>query len=429
MTHRHVLCSLGLAVGLLVAASSASAETPEIFDWSHEKAPVLVHTEGGLVFLGKDRAPRRAYDWDRAEGDKSQSLFLPDLDGDGNYEIVGAGDPTFALHESSNPAWSIEDGCDQAIVADFAANDKMDVMCQDGDAIDIYTHDDQKIWSAELGVGLEWCRAGDINGDLKADIECKLDGRDKYTRIDVNGGKLMTQSSEEVELDKGTVELEEASPVDSKVWTGTKEFDLNGDGTAEESLKADGSAIVIQSRSKDKAVARIELDGEVQAALVKNIDGKKTPEIVALTNDEIVVTDAEGETLGTYPVDADDYERRPVAAIDSIYARGFKSSKKAQKVVREARDQLAACYSDRIEGGLFVGIGQVIYKTHIDDEGGVERIEKMHSAIRDREVEGCAEDVLEDLEFPSPAKKEEGEGRKKATVNITLKFTFADEPE
>ena len=429
MRYRHYLLSLGVVLGMMMSASAATADPPDIYDWSHPKAPVMIHTEGSLVFLGQDREPRRAYEWDAVGGDNNQSLFVPDLDNDGAYDFVGAGEPTFALHDTSNPAWSIEGGCEQVHVADFAADDKLDIMCRGRTDIEVYTHDQQSIWSVDLNVPLEWCRAGDYNGDTKADLECKFRGRDTYTRIDVNEGDFIAQKSDESKLDPGAIDLDEASPVSSKVWKGEREFDFNGDGTAEESIQADGDALVLKSRSKDKAIARVELDDEVKAGLVKNLDGEGQPEIVAVTDDTITVLDTEGETLGTDPVDADDYERRPVAALDSVYARGFEDEEKAQKTVKEAQDRLAECYSDRIDSGLFVGIGQVIYKLQIGSDGEVTNLEQMHSALRDEEIEGCAENILEGLDYPGPKSKEDGENKDgKANLNVTLKFTFADEP-
>ena len=415
------------SLGMFLVSATAFAGEGSIYDWNASEAPVLIENESGLVFLGADKEPWRAYHWDRAEGDHMKGLYFVDMDKDGKTDVVGGGDPTFGLHPSSNPAWSISEGCSQAIVANFAADDKLDVMCNRGSEISIYTHDRQKIWSIDLGVSIDWCRAGDINGDLKNDLECKYRGRETFVRLD-SEGKLLAKESEESKISDDAVDLEEAQPVDAKkILAGEKEYDLNGDGATEESLLADGNALVIQSRSKKTAVARIELGGKAKSAIVKNIDGEGKPEIVALTDSDIIVANSKGEQIGKYSANAKRYRRHPVAEFDSVYARKFSDNEKAQKLVRGAQKDLAQCYERRVRGNLFVGIGQVIFKVTVGDDGKVENIERMHSAIRDQKVEGCAKKVIDGLDFPKAGeKKDDEENAEKATVNIVLKFTFED---
>jgi len=410
---------------LTVGPAAAWAEGGQLYDWSAEEAPAMVANDSGLIFLSNDREPWRAYHWNRATGDEKKSLFVVDMDHDGETEVVAGGKPTFALHGSSNPAWIIEEGCDQVIVANFAADDKLDVMCQRGSEIAIYTHDRQKIWTIDMGVGIDWCRAGDVNGDLQNDLECKYSGRETYVRLD-SEGELLAQESDETELEGHEVEIDEAQPVGSGILEGESEYDLDGDGATEESLMADGSALVIQSRSKDKAVARVELDATPRAALVENLDGEGNPEIVALTDSQIVVVDASGEKLGSYSADAQAYRRYPVAKFASVYARNFSDKTKAQKLVKDAQDRLAACYERRVRGTLVVGIGQVILKVYVDSDGNVPEIERMHSEIQDDAVENCAKKILRNLHYPKAAEREDGE-EQKATLNIVMKFTFADE--
>lgn len=415
-----------VALGLMAAGSTAVAEEGKIYDWDSAEAPVLISNDSGLIFLGTDKAPWRAYSWDRADGEHKTPLFMPDLDKNGAYDIVGAGEPTFALSPTSDPAWSLEDGCDQVIVGDFAADDKLDIMCKGRTSLAVYTHDRQKVWSADMGVRLDYCQADDVNGDLKQDLECKLGGRESVVRVD-GTGKILAQSTKKRKINRDGPDLEEAKPVGAGILKGEQEFDLNGDGTAEESLKADGEALVIQSRSKKKAVARMELGGEAKAALVKDLDGKENPEIVVLTDDEIHVFDAKGEKLGSYDADAGNYKRYPVAELDSVYARKFADNEKATKAVKDAQKELSQCYERRVKGNLFVGIGQVIMKVYVDDKGKITEVEKMHSAIGDEKVEKCASDILEDLEygkFKKPDDKDDTDTR--ATVNIVMKFTFAD---
>lgn len=422
---------IGVLVSLVALAgttSTAAAET-NIYDWKGDDAPALIENETGIFFLGNDKQPRRVYSWDRAEGENTPAVVMPDADDDGSYEVLGAGTPTFMVAGNSDPMWSRSDGCDQVLVADFAADGKLDVFCLNGGQISVYTYDNQRIFQADMGAPIEYCRGGDLNGDLKIDLECKYVRSDKWMRLDVNASNIIVQESEETKIrEGGQIDIDEASPVGDGILSGDqKNYDFNGDGVAEEGLKADGNAVVLQSKSKKKALARIDVGGEPKAALAKNLDGDGPMEIVVVTDDDIVVIDAKAhETIGTYSADADDYSRHPVADLTSTYAQKFSDTGKAEKVVKDAKPKLAECYASRARGNLFVRIGRVAMKVNVDKKGEVS-VDRNYSELRDKEVESCAREVLADLEYPEVS-GDLGEGET-ATINVEVKYTFADQPK
>lgn len=421
------LFGVGLVAVALLAIPAVATAGGSLYDWNSQESPVLITNDSGVFFLGSDKKVDRAYSWDRSGGKNKQDLFLVDLDKDGSTEVIGAGDPTFALTEDGDPFWTIEDGCNEVIVAEFAADDKLDLMCNRGTAVHIYTYDRQKVWSLDPGLEIDYCRAGDVNGDLKMDLECEFESRDGWIRLD-SEGKILAKSSTEQEIPEDAIDLDEAEPVAGKVWKGETEYDLNGDGATEESITADGSSIVIQSRSKKSAVARTDLGATVQAAMVKNIDREGNPEIVALTASDIVVMDGAGEILEKFPADARSYTREPVAEFGSVYARKFSDKKKATGAIREAKDEFAKCYADQVRAKFPTGTGQVILKGYIGSGGEVENIEMMHSEVNDSAVESCAQDVLRGLDYPKPASADDEESDEKATVNVVIQYTFADRP-
>jgi len=421
------LLGVGLVAFALLAVPAVAAAGGSMYDWNSEESPVLFTNDSGVFFLGSDLQVDRAYSWDRAGGQNKQSLFMVDVDKDGSTEVVGAGDPTFILAENGDPLWTIEEGCRQVIVADFAAADKLDLMCNRGTAVHIHLHDRQKVWSLDPGLGLDFCRAGDINGDLKMDLECEFDDRDGWIRLDADG-KILAKSSTEQEIPDDAIDLDAAQPVPAEVWNGGREYDLNGDGATEESITTDGSSIVIQSRSKKVAVARTSAREEVQAAMVKNVDGEGNPEIVALTSSEIVVMDGAGEIQEKFPANARNYSREPVAEFDSVYARKFSDKEKATSTVRDASDDFAECYADQVRSKFPTGTGQVILKGYIGSGGTVDDIELMHSEVNNSEVESCAREVLRGLDYPKPASANDEESDENATVNVVLQYTFSDRP-
>jgi hypothetical protein len=416
---RHPVLLTLLVVSILGLATSASAET-NVYDWTDSDMPVLVVNDSGLIFITKEKKPQRVYTWKAGnEGEGFKDVYLVDLDGDGSSEIVGAGKPTFVLKTNSDPMWQLEKGCDQTIVADFVADDKLDVLCQNSREMKMYTHDGQFVWELSLGRRVEHCRAGDHNGDLKADLECKFRGMSKWARVDAAGEVLANEISEP-EISEGGVELNEASASSKELLSGKEHMDLDGDGNADERLTADGNALVIGSKAKDTAIGRVELDGKAQAGLVKDIDGDGKKDIVVVTDKSIFLISHDGKSSEKFSASANTYKRKPFAELNSVYANGFEDDAAAQQTVNELQGKLSQCYASRIRNSKFTGTGQLILQVNVDEKGKVKGVNKVHSAINDKKVESCAEKVLKKGDFP---KAEGGSG----SVNVNMKYTFRDE--
>lgn len=384
---RLVLIAFCLLASMAVAAT-ASAQT-KVYDWPDSDAPVLVRNGSGLVFITNQKRPHRVYTWkERNDGDDFDTVYLVDTDKDGNPEVVGAGRPTFVLHTNSDPMWQLEKGCDQTIVADFVADDKLDVLCNNRKTMKVYTYDGQFVWELSLGRRVDHCRAGDYNGDLKADLECKYRGSSKWARVDA-GGEVLEKSLDSPEISKGGVELDEVSPAEIS-----------------DALK--------------KAAAKAKLDGELKGGVIKDLDGDGKKETVAVTDKTIYVIGADGKKVDKYPASAKKYDRKPFAKLNSVYANNFSDNAKAQKVVNDLQGKLSKCYASRVRRNKFTGTGQLILMVNVNDKGKVTGVNKVHSGINDKKVESCAQKVLKRGDFP---KAEGGSG----TVNVNMKYTFRDE--
>lgn len=379
--------SLLLALGV---AASASAET-NVYDWPDNDMPVLVHNDSGLIFITNEKRPHRVYTWKaRNDGDAFDNVYLVNLDNDQSYEVVGAGKPTFVLKTNSDPMWQLEKGCDQTIVADFIADDKLDLFCQNSKTMKVYTYDGQFVWELSLGRRIDHCRAGDYNGDLKADLECKYRGMNKWARID-SAGEVLAKEVTEPEISEGGVDLSEASPAEL------------------------GDAV-------KKAAKDAEVDGEVKAGLQKDLDGDGNAETVAVTDESIFIISSDGKTKQKFAASAKKYSRKPFAKLNSVYANNFEDDAAAQKVVNDLQDKLSKCYASRVRRNRFTGTGQLILTVNVNEKGKVTGVNKVHSAINDNKVEGCAEKVLKRGAFPK-AKSAESAG----SVNVNMKYTFRDE--
>jgi hypothetical protein len=412
-------------IGMTVAAAAAtftltaSASAQDVYAWPDKATPVVVHNESGLFFVGKDKTVWRAYTWKQATGKKSDPLQILDLDKDGNLEIVGAGKPTFVLKSNSDPIWFDKNGCDQVLTGDFTADDKGDVVCIRGNKIRMLTHDNQMVWEVSIGKRFDWCRGGDVNGDLKNDVECKLRGKNSYARFDGSSGEVLTPGSD----DEQVTDNDEAAiqPMDGDSIAGKTMHDLNGDGTAEESFLADGKAFAIQSRSAKKALGRVEMKAEPVAIHAVDLDGDKKLEVVAVSDKEIVITDATGKDPKSFSASGRSYKRKPVAQLDSVYANGFADDAAAKKAVEDNNDKLDKCYASAVRKNQFAGTGRTLVKIDVDDKGKVKSAQKLHSDLADSGVVKCAVKVLEKAKYGNAA--EGGTGM----VNVTITYTFRSE--
>lgn len=406
---------LAAAAGMCIAVP-ATAQT--VYDWPDSEVGVIVQ-EGSSVFLvGKDKTVWRVYSWKGASGKEAQTAFFTDMNGDSSPDIVGAGKPSFGLKSNGDPVWFSSGGCDQVLVDDFYGGDKKkDLVCVKGKKVSAHTDDWQEIWSISVGRSYDGCRSADINGDLRADVECKWKGSKRWTRIDGSTGDALAAEADSAEIaEPNKVGVE---PVGKAPLDGSAQFDFDGDGTAEESLLVDGNAVAVRSRSKKVGLGRIELGAAPLAAVVKDLDGDKKLDIVLVTKKEIIVSSPDGKDAKKFPLNAKKYKRAPVAELTSVYANGFADDAAAQKAVHDMQDKLASCYSTQVKKNQFAGVGQALLEVKVDAKGKVTKVEQHHSSMADKSVVKCAQGALKKGKFPAAS----GDS---ASVNVTLKYTFRD---
>jgi len=347
--------------------SVASAQT--VYDLPSKEAPVMVHDKSGIIFLGKDAQVYRAFSWNAPRGAETFDLLVTDLDRDGKPNIIGAGKPTFVLNHDGDPMWYLDKGCDQVIVQDIAADPKLDVMCLLGTELSIYTHDGQLIWRAKLTQRLEECKAADINGDLKADIECKIRGTKKYTRFDGANGQVLAASTD-------------APEIEETVYTRTVPVEATEEGTM----------------------------------LKKDLTGDGKQETITVSAKEITVSGEAGAKK--FSTNAKSYKRSPVAELKSVMANGFEDTNAAQKVVNDLNDKLASCYAAQVRRNQFAGQGDVLMEVKVDDKGKATNVNLLHSGLADASVAKCATGLLEKAKYPAST----GSG----SINIRMFYTFKD---
>ena len=404
----------GLVVaGAILVPAAASAQT--VYDWPSKEVPVAIQSGGSLFFVGKDKTIKRVYKWAANKGKNKQAAYFVDIDGDKNPDVVGAGRPSFGLNHDSNPIWFHAGGCDQLLAADFTLDDKIDFVCHKGRTLTAYSWDWQKAWSISIGKSWEWCVAGDINGDLKADIECKIRGSKKYSRVDGSTGEMLAADADGAEV--ANPKIPGVDPVGKGALEG--QHDLDRDGTPEESLILDGNAVAIKSRSKKVAMGRIELGAPAVAAVVKDLDGDKRPEVIVVSSKKVGIWSVGDKEAKTYDLSSAKYRRHPVAELQSVYANGFEDDEAAKKGVEALQSKLDNCYAAQVKKNQFAGVGRVLLEVKASKAGKVTKVEKHHSEMADKTVVSCAQKVLKTAKLPKA-------GGDAASVNVTLFYTFRD---
>lgn len=326
--------------------------------------------------------------------------------------------PSFVLATSSDPIWALEKGCQQLLVADFVVDKKQDVFCLNGKDMKVYTHDGQFVWELGLGKALDACAASDINGDLKADIECAYKGTKQFTVIEGNGTQAIATATSR-QIPETNVTLPEFAAVDGALLTGEQRVDLNGDGKPEERLQSDGKSLVILSGAQDVELARIDTKGEVVGALAKDLDGDGTLELVAVTRQHVFVISGAGKNVASHSANAATYKRQPVAQLSGLHANGFADNAQARTTVEGLQDSLAQCYAGRVRTNPYAGSGRLLIQLGVDDQGKVARTEVMHNEVNDKTIEKCVRETLQKAKFPAAASGQ-------ASVNVNMTFSFRD---
>ena len=424
MNKAQKIVSIALA-GLFLVLGSASvawASDTKVYDWPDEDVPVLVHSDQGLIFIGSEGEPVRAFSWDQTDGRFDRPLRLVDLDGDGSPEIIGSGSPAFVTDSTGVPQFSFEDGCRQVVIADVIRSSDMDLVCVNRQQIRVYTGSGSHAWSMNTGRNVDWCRAGDLTGNTRADLECKYLGRDEYIRVDADS-EILATGVEEPNLEEEREDLDLFASADESVWTGGEQFDLDGDGQASETIHAEEGQIEIRKDGEDDALATIEVRGTPQAAVVKDLDGEGAMSIVAVTEHRIYVISDGGETVADFAVDASAYTRVPHLEFDSLRASGFgdEANDEVVEAVKGLKDQMAQCYGSRMRTAPFAGSGRHNMQVMIGADGEA-NVQQRRSDVDDDEIEACANDALASIDYP-PAE----EGRALVAANVI--FTFLDKEE
>lgn len=400
--------SLTLAVGLsalLVAATAdaAPAAIDRVALVEGEGGFAVISYNGGMLLLKADGSPHRVYRYKSIHEGAPDRLRVVDIDGDGRSEVFGLGVPTFMLNKKGDPVWDVPKGCQGFAVANVMGEaNKKELVCASGGALVVSTHDGQEVWRYDykrtliLDVGV-----GDLGDTGNDDVEFRTKRQKQgFWRISNQGEELGrdfegrdTQVQDEMAAYKAEL---------TDLMSGKTTFDLNGDGSGEESLKVDGAKVTIGSSGKGKPVAEFDMPGgAVSAAAVGDVDGDGKLEIFLAGPGIVRIVDASGAIRSDVRVDPAAMKREPQATLNGANATGMAIPTKADNIEESDEDALRTlleqksfsavrtCYERRLKSYPLTYRGKVILKLAVNKKGKISGQETLYSDVTDDFVLKC----------------------------------------
>lgn len=417
------LAAFAVSAGVLAVASPVAAADGNITYLAtmgpSDRPMVLAASDRGVVLIGQDHQVFRAFHHDQTarEGVSQPFLWVEDIDGDRQDEIVGAGSPSFVIESNGDPQWGVLDGCTQYFIGDFIDDRNTEVFCRGANTMRVWSHDGQPWyeWSGR-GYSIGDCYADDFDSDRKMEVACALtNGNHLQFDIEFDSPEERDGAAPEV-VNRGGVNPQRVAQQAS----GERAVTM---GAREVSVGFSGSAIQITAEGAPIASIPVRA-GAIHSALSADLDNDGSAELYIGATDEVYVISGEGTLLATIPANPAVMRRDARVELGSATANGLENSDReaVSAVVGGAMDDLRQCYSSRMGADQFTRVGRMLYQLSVDGSGRVSDSRKLHSDLASDALEGCVVDELEGLRF-SPATGGTG------TVSVTLQFDFVDRPQ
>jgi hypothetical protein len=398
-----------LVAGSATASAAEGTITYLGLTGSDETPLLAVGSDRGMVFIGTDYQPYRAFAHTQTAGADVEQPFLwvEDVDNDGDDDFVGAGNPSFVITNEAEPLWGISGGCDQFFVGNFADDRSMEVACREGGNVRILSWDGQLYLSWEGSARtLQTCYADDFDGDGYDEIQCGLTNGN-HVSFD-----LAYAEPEEVEQPVAEAPNTGVNTSALQAAAGTSGVDIGGQSIV---LGYEAGAI----RFGDTTVA-IGSSG-IYSAMVTDFDGDGTSELFVGGNDEVYVISPTGELLHTIPANPESFTRESRVTVRTATANGLVDSDRdsVRASVESSLNLVDSCYVNRMGSDRYTRTGEMLFELTVSESGSVTRATRRHSTLQNEGLEACVENELEDFTF-SPASSGTG------IVQVMLNFDFVD---
>jgi hypothetical protein len=381
---------------------------------SGDRRLAVAASDRGLIFIGSDFQLFRAYHNEQSTDPNQPSLWVTDIDQDGNNEYIGAGTPSFIVDDNADPMWGMLEGCVQFFVGDFIDDRSQEVLCRGERKVNIWSYDGQAYFEWEgRGMNITGCEASDVNGDNKTDLSCALS----------SGNNLLFDFAftEPEETDvaptpgpaQGGVDTSDAAAAAA----GTQTLDVGGRSVA---LNFDAGSLQLTADGAVLGTATLPT-ASIHSAAAVDLDGDGTEEIVVGGTDRVWVISSTGAVLSDVAANPFSTRRDGRVTVRSATANGLENSDRdaVRAVVDAGVADMLDCYSSSMGSDQFTRVGNVLYELEVSSSGSVSDSTRRHSDLNSDALESCLVDVFESMSF-SPAT--DGAG----VVSINVAFDFVD---
>ncbi|TVR03458.1 MAG: hypothetical protein EA398_04870 [Deltaproteobacteria bacterium] len=373
-------------------------------------------TPGGIAFLDADNALFRAFRHQRTarSGFDQPWIWIEDLDGDRNREFVGAGRPAFVLDHNADPIWGIPGGCEQFFLGDFTQDRGLQILCRNGNRVEIHSHDGQRIFVWEgRGYRLGQCWIDDFSSNRKLDLACESGSNHLFFDFRFDGPEEREGGAPDT-MARGAANLTRTAAL----ARGDRPLDLGG---RQVTLAADGGELRITAADDGAVLARHTFGGEQlhSAAVVDLGHGPRL--YIGDDRHHVHVFGADGEHLASVNVDPAGLRRDARVQVRRASANRIEDASRetVEGIFAGALDRFTQCYASRMGEDQTTRVGSMVAQLTIDGGGRVTEVQRRHSDLRSAELDGCIERELRSLRFSSAT---EGTG----IASITLDFDFVD---
>ena len=418
-----LLTAAFVAVPVLTSAAPNGAVVVLEFQDAGERTVVMGGSNLGIVFLGDDLGNFRAFRGEAISQDDGGRPFLwvRDIDGDRHNEFIFAGDPSFVIDQGGDPLFGLLNGCGDFYVGDILDDRNHEVFCRSRNSMSAWFYDGQFLWEYSVtGRRLGSCSADDVDQDEKLEFACSTsDGL--WLLVDLGNDETV----QEVPDNPAETTLRDPYPdweAEARdIFAGNTTFDIDGDGERDDKLLWAGDTLTLLDGSGATLGATTIPESELYSAAVGDLNGDGTPEVFVGGVGKIHVISATGDLLGSVEARPRSLDRDARVTITAANANGLEDS--SEEATRASVDSgmtaITRCYSRRMGSDQFVRVGTMFYELSVDGRGRVSSSNRIHSSVRNDELEGCVEGALDDLRFSS-ATGDSG------TVTVRLAFDFVD---
>lgn len=378
---------------------------------------IVALTPRGVVFLNGKLELIRAYRFRGLQPYRTHKvphIAIADLEGDGNYEVVLLGKPTFALSGSGKALFEVRKTCMEAGV--FSADEnRKSVACGYRGGISTYRYDGQFIWDFKYKGRPGQFVFTDMNADGNEDMEAVFFGRYRkaYRLNGLTGAEI---SSDKKRQEKYSSLYTAQENRYRAILSGSEKLDLDGDKSPR-FLKFSGAVLSIVD-DKGQALGTFNVGSQqVFSVAVSDLTGDKAKEIVLGLKRRIVVLDNRGKLLAERGLNMRKYSRKPTVQIKTFHARGFRWEGKVRKVINRGLKGLTRCYKKVLKRNPVGRWGKVMVRLTIDKHGRVSSANKIYGTLGYPKVISCMLGKMKRMRFPRPNEDE-------ASMNGTFLFNW-----